>query len=87
MKDVGRIIWLEGNAEALLRKIKRVQKYNAQKGRIGREGIFDQIENHIRIDQERRKEMLKEVEKLKNDGTKNGRGKASRLRKEVIKDE
>lgn len=65
MKDVGRIIWLEGNAEALLQKIKRVQKYNAQKGRIGREGIFDQIENHIRIDQNRREAMLEEIKKLK----------------------
>jgi len=64
MRDLVRIFQLEEQAELLLEKIKRMEKHNAGRSPIGREGMHEQIENHIRIEQERRKEMLKELKEL-----------------------
>ena len=65
MKDIVKIILLEEEADKLLQKTERLKKHNAEKGRIGREGMFDQIENIIKIDQNRREEILEELKSLK----------------------
>ncbi len=60
-----KIARLEIKADELLQKIERIKKRNEKRCRVGREGMHDQIENHIRIAQNQRQEILKEIEEEK----------------------
>ena len=64
MIDDWKVAWLEIRAEKLLQKIERIKKRNDNRCRVGREGMHDQVETHIRIAQNQRQEMLKEIEEL-----------------------
>lgn len=57
MKDLINIWKLEDEAKELFRKIKKFIKHNKERGRAGRKGFHDQIENSIRIWKSQRKEI------------------------------
>ena len=65
MKDLINIWKLEDEAKELSRKIKKFLKHNKERGRAGRKGFHDQIENSIRIWKSQRKEILKKLKELK----------------------
>ena len=68
MKDLVKIFQLEDEEKELHRKIGKFRKHNAERGRIGREGFHDQIEDSIRIWCNRRQDILKELKELEKDG-------------------
>lgn len=68
MKDLVKIFQLEDEAEALLQKIKRMQKHNEERSPVGREGMHEQIEIRIRIAHNRREALLKELKELEKEG-------------------
>ena len=64
MIDLIKLFKLESEAKALLQKIERLRKMNSEKGRIGRGGMFDQIETRIRIYHNRREALLKKIKEV-----------------------
>lgn len=64
LDNLPRIFNLEEQVELLSQKIKRMQKHNDERSPVGREGMHEQIETHIRIAINRRKAMLEELEEL-----------------------
>ena len=65
MEDLISIWKLEDEAKELSRKIKKFIKYNKERGRAGRKGFHDQIENSIRIWKRSAEGNIKKVKGIK----------------------
>lgn len=66
MKDWARIYFLEEQVEFITGKIERMKKHNEERSPVGREGMAEQIETHIRIACDRKRRMVEEIEELRN---------------------